>query len=158
VADIVQYRIQRWSLDGVKRAEINRTVDWFRPHDNFRYPVDIASEAHPPGLISIHQDNTGLLWTILRVPDRRWKSALGQRTNVYGRSAIGVLDREKYWDTIVEVIDPTSGKVIASTRVDAVLERFVHDRQAFQYKEDESGEPSVVIWQFRLINQTGRTP
>jgi hypothetical protein len=155
-ADIVRYRIQQWSLAGAKLKEIVRNVDWFRPHTTFPYPADRASQPPPPGVISVHQDSTGLLWTLVRVPDPRWKNAVGPRQNVLGRTVTGVLDRDRYWDTLVEVLDPTTGNLVASLRVDVVLQRFVANRSAFHYYEDSVGEPTIVIWRFSLVEQPRR--
>jgi hypothetical protein len=155
-ADIVRYRLQQWSLEGRKLKEINRNVDWFRPHTTYPYPSDISSQPPPPGLVSVHQDSSGLLWTLIRVPDPRWRSAVGPRRNSAGRNSIGVLQRSRYWDTVVEAIDPLTGTLVASYRLDAVLNRFVANRMAFQYEEDEVGEPRIVIWRFQVIESNRR--
>jgi hypothetical protein len=60
-----------------------------------------------------------------------------------------IRNRRQYWDTIVEIIDPAAGTVLASVRVDGVLEFFTPEGYAVEYVEDASGVPSLVVWSVR---------
>jgi hypothetical protein len=68
-------------------------------------------------------------------------------------------DANKLFDTILEVIDPKSHAVLASTRLTPRLERFLGDGLLASYREDGMGWPFIQIWRIGLERiQKGGTP
>jgi hypothetical protein len=59
-------------------------------------------------------------------------------------------DLERLYDTIIEVIDLRSGKLILSNRFPQRLLGFVFGQMASSYEEDAKGNPRYVIWSLRV--------
>jgi hypothetical protein len=57
-------------------------------------------------------------------------------------------DRNALLDTVVEVIDPEQGTVLASLRVEEALHGFAADGVAYSFSETEV---RIQIWALRLI-------
>jgi hypothetical protein len=66
------------------------------------------------------------------------------------RGAPGVNDR--VWDSIVEVIDPRNGAVMARTQLDQHMQRFAAPGVLFSYAETEYGVPQISLWRLRLAS------
>jgi hypothetical protein len=157
-ADVNQYRLQLWSLDGSLVREIRREVNWFEPWSTQVAREDRERVPPVPRTIAIQRDSAGLLWILIRVAGRDWKSALVSSKDPYGRPMLGIGDKNVYHDTIVEVIDPRTNQLLASTRVEGWLCMMAGDRLAAQYWEDEEGYPHLRVWQFNLTAKGGNTP
>lgn len=100
------YVLQQWNIDGRLLRTIRRDTPWY---PRVQPPT---SPEHPPGpsLRALHVDSAGYLTTVIRVDDERWRW-IPDRT----------LRREsevELFDLIVEVIDPASGRLVASRRFD----------------------------------------
>ncbi|MDP2956353.1 MAG: hypothetical protein Q8N53_08020 [Longimicrobiales bacterium] len=135
-----QYLLERWTVAGEKRLSIVRSVPWFRPHDDY-------SMTPPPPLIgALWEAPDGLLWVAIRVADPEWERAMEIRPGRPKR----VVNYNKFYDTILEVIDPEKGEVLASRRVDPFLEHFLGGGLMASYREDESGWPFVQVWRISM--------
>jgi hypothetical protein len=62
----------------------------------------------------------GLIWVNITVPDDEWAEGLVESPYPEG-TGYEIGEADKYYDTIVEVIDPDRGEVIASQRYDEWL-------------------------------------
>lgn len=150
VAHLVRYTLEEWKLSGQKIRELVRDVKWFRPHTNAG--IDFAHPEKPPkpGLVDIRRDAAGLLWVAIHVADNNFRRALGPVKGMYGRKVIGPIDNNRYYDTIIEVIDPRTARLVASARFDDSL-RFVGETAyVIAYHEDEEGFPYIHASEIRL--------
>jgi hypothetical protein len=64
-------------------------------------------------------------------------------------------DFARAFDTIIEVIDPTEKRLIASARFDAYLTNFVGLGTALGFREDAIGVPALDLWEVRLNTHGG---
>ena len=78
----------------------------------------------------------GLLWTATWVADEDWKEGIG--------AAPSPLELDRLLDTILDVIDPASGALIARTRRDEALRGTGDDALLFGVREDR-GIPRAVL-------------
>lgn len=146
-APLTRYTVERWDLEGSLRAAYARQVDWFPPHEQYGFRDD---EPPNPGLIAITTDDQGHLWTMVRIAGENWQSGVGL-VDPPGRPAHrGITDYAAYYDTVIEVIDPASGELIASTKVESYLVRFLGDNLVVGYREDAAGYPSIRIWRLTV--------
>lgn len=153
-AHLLEYRIERWTIEGTQEDELVREVDWFQPNTN---PGFVDAESPPnPSLAEIEVDENGFLWVLIGVADEDWRDGLGLRPGVYGRERILPTSDEKYYDTIIEVIDPETGFLLATERVPERLRRLKPGGYAASYREDEEGYPFIDIWRVRIERTTGR--
>lgn len=142
-AAINEYRIALWQLGGRKLLELVRQPRPFAPWAETR----LISPSDPPQAIirAIHQDASGYLWVLYHVPDSRWHEAVEQMRTPEGSSWVG--DRDRLFDTVLEVIDPGRRIVLASGRLDAALEGFADDGVAFSFSE---ARRQIELWQVRV--------
>lgn len=148
------YRLERWHVRGSLEQVLTRDVPWFRPW-TARGPIS-PEGGRVSELTSLGLDPaTGLLWVLIRVPsdDPEWVDGLISETVPSGRTYYGVGDASRVYDTVIEAVDPATGQVVATRRVDPAFEAIVAPGLALSYAEDEVGNPFVQLWRLEL---TGR--
>lgn len=122
-----------------------RPAEWFPSPD----PASLIRRNYgtmPPlsELGGVSQDASRYVWTIARVGDPRWKSIMEQ----VNASEYAITDYNRYFDSIVERIDLSTGHVIASTKVDVVLRQFIGPGLAWYSSEDDDGYARIHIVRF----------
>jgi hypothetical protein len=119
VAPMDEYRIERWSLDGELRAVFlgDGSIGFDREE------LDEVRGLRPRTVLSaVRQDASGLVWVKLHVPRADWK-------DVVGAADEEELSDLRLTDTLLEVVDPASGTVVASRRLPGRHTRFFGDHQ-----------------------------
>lgn len=110
-----RYRLEHWDTAGVLLGVIERSPAWFLP-----YRQSLATsraQAPSPMLMDAWFDAAGRLWVLGKAADPQWAAGLTASGDDSSRSeAIG--DPDKVYDTILEVLDPASGALLAQTRFD----------------------------------------
>lgn len=110
-----EYVVEHWSLDGELLASLSRPNVYTGPRNE-------DPSAPQPSIAALREDDDGLLWVYILVADARWREQLGRpigRPGQHGGEADFVGTKHEYRDTIVEVIDPKTGDLLARTRLDA---------------------------------------
>jgi len=128
-----KYELEKYSADGRLLQSMSRMADWFVPHTNILPPRDVNSDPPNPKFRELTVDNDGMLWAMVWVADPDWKE---------GYDPYALMDDDKVYDTVLERIDPASGRVFARTRSGYALKK-VH------IVGPMSGEPLF----FRTIQQ-----
>ena len=142
-----KYVLELWNFSGQKVGELERSVSWFRPHDG---SLDKPNAPPKPVIMDIRMDSTGKLWVIAHVADQNWTSGLGTVRGLYNRQVRGVADANKYWDSIIEVIDPVAGTLVASQRFDQILRWIGESAYASAYRQDATGVPFIDVFRVSL--------
>lgn len=143
-AHLNQYRIELWSTEGRKLRELRRTVPWFPAYLANRAP---SRSVPPPTLLGqVRQDRAGRLWVRIRVPDANWRRAVRPG----GPHGVTVSDHDRYVDTIIEVIDPRRGRLLASRRFDAAVD-FVGDDLLGAVVTGPDEVPYYHLWRARFV-------
>jgi hypothetical protein len=64
------------------------------------------------------------------------------------------------YDSMIEVLDPATGRLLASTRIDAALGFLLPGGYAASYREDDGGNPFIDIWRMEVVEESagGRSP
>jgi hypothetical protein len=148
VAHQSRYRIERWNLDGELEAVLERDVQWFEPHAD---PLLPSPDKLPAPLLTdvAFDPDTELLWVAISVGDPEWRRALVTGPEREG-SGYEIGEWDGYHDTIVEVIDPERGEVIASTRIDQRLWSLDGRMFGASYFEEDGVYPRIEVWRFTL--------
>lgn len=102
-----RYEIEAWDTLGNYRGTLRRNVDWFRPWK-------LPDTGPAPTLRSLWHDGR-YLWVLITVQDLSWK---GPFPDPFGPN-----EYHKVWDTMLEVIDPRTGELVASQRFPNLMER-----------------------------------
>ena len=143
-----KYVIELWNPAGDRVAELVRQAEWFRPYD--RYWLPSLKDRPAPRIMGVWEDGDGNVWTIVHVGDRRWKRGLAKGIPAEGQMMYPIEDEQRVYDTIVEVIDPSTGRVVASRRFDETFDVVVEPNLVAGYREADDGRPYVEIWQVHL--------
>lgn len=106
------YLLHSYRLDGERVHELRRVVDWFEPGGQPRR----SSESPPEPLIGfIHCSPEGHLWVLSWIPAEGWDEL---DLSAYESH---VARNHDIYDSVLEVIDPDTGVVVARTRFDEFI-------------------------------------
>lgn len=142
-----EYRLQRWSLDGVRLGEWVRNVDWFPRH--YTEPLPDPERPPAPYIVDIAGLTNGRVVVLIAVPDPRWREGIVPSPVPEG-TGYQIGDANRYFDTMIELIDPERAVVLGSTRVDAFLVSMLDASTALSYRETEAGFPRADVWRFHF--------
>lgn len=136
---------------GTTMRSLRRDVDWFPP-GMAPIPRGQAGSIEPKPLIfDVVEDSTGLLWVLIGVSDPDWRSAV--RPGGDG-DHVQVIDDHGYRDTVIEVLDPENGIVLATARIDERVTQFVGPGLVGAVLEDTpDGVPIFQTWTVRLVTR-----
>ena len=152
---LTEYVLERWNNNGHRSLHFLREVSWFKPHEDFGFRWS-PDEAPNPGIYALHEDEKGLLWVAIRVPDPLYRTAYVLRPGRFdreGKPRMGVDDFSRYYDTVIEVIDPEHATVIASSRMDAAIVDFTRDGLLFSQSYTEDSVPCVEVWRGMILTK-----
>jgi hypothetical protein len=143
---------RRYVIEGYRHdrkiQRIARNVPWFEPH--FSAPRFHPEEPPPPVLRHIRCDADGLLWVLVGVADPDWQKSLQPAPNS-PHGGYRPTQLSGYFDTIIQVFDTQSGRLVASGRMDYSIDFFPADHVIGEYRESATGEPSLVLRRLALI-------
>lgn len=146
---ISQYEFVKLSVYGDTLATLRRTGSVFGEGPYSPTPFDAGDPAPSPRVHRLFLDADGLLWVVFIVAGEGWEAA------VRDRPVEGVPDPQGVWDSMVEVIDPRSGRLLARRRLPHYLGavRTISDsgRVMVQYVAERSdGTLSVQVLELTL--------
>ncbi len=151
-----RYVLERWNIRTARvEASLTRRSDSFKPHWLPEIVAPNPSTAPAPYIIGSGLDPSGRIWVYSLMPDPNWRRALGPKRLMGGREIYPVTDIDRYYDTLVEIIDPASGRLVASHRVDPALTAVAaYDHAAGMDHSSSAIDRGffVVVWKFTLAN------
>lgn len=145
-----RYSVKLWhAFEGRKLRELRREVDWFPPGS----PAEplTADRPPPPRLTALGDDGRSRLWTKVSVADPQWREAV----EMAGDGAhVEVTDPVQYNDTVIEVLDSTTGEALARFKFDRGF-FFVDLREGLVGRNllDEALVPRFKIYRLKLVPQ-----
>jgi len=149
-AHVTRYRIDLFDPERQLVRHFHRRVDWFQPWT--REPSGSFRSRPPlPRVANIAFSDEGYLQVYLLVPDSEW-------TPPSPDNPIGVTPEgfSRHFDTLVEVIDPSSGDILATERFDDRVSPT--STGAFAYSIRGSDGPRHEVYVFRVKLTTGTRP
>lgn len=137
-----EYRLERWTFDGRKLAELVGDREWFKPWVN--RPDDRSPHRPPkPFLSALTSDHAGRLWVLFGIASPRWSEALDTLRDQMGSRLIrpgGI-----YRNSVLEVVDPTRSALIASTRIEGSWTGFADSRHLWRTWIDAGREARTIV-------------
>ena len=129
IREVGTYTIELWGVgERAPRRVIARDAPWYPPFPESGTLRPSVDRPPQPKVVGFWQDESGLLWVALRVPDRRWRSAIVSAAPVGARRGaaseglgVEVTNPGHYTDTRIEVIDPVRGRLVAVQQFDLAL-------------------------------------
>ncbi len=137
-----QYVIDIWDTTGVLRRRLERQAGWFPPWSRQATPRREGDPAPRPmpHISHVFVDSHNRLWSSGLVAERRWRPLA---------TIPEVRDLRRQYDTIIEVIDLSSDRLILSQRFDEAL--FLLDGGLLaSMSEDEDGLLHYLIWRAEI--------
>jgi hypothetical protein len=112
------WKLEQWDTAGTRLRVLEPHADWLSlASDTAGSGTSLGQHPPPPRIVGGWTDAAGRLWILGEMADRQWQRGLGS----HGSPTTGevtVIDEDKYYDAIVEVRDPISGRLISSVRLD----------------------------------------
>lgn len=136
-----EYRVEHWTAAGVRDVYLLRQPDW---HTLLHSTVGPAGNAEtmdqpPTSHWGVAETADGLLWVLSRVADPGRRNApLDTLRTVEGQFVVSG-DGDRSWDSVIELIDPVRGTVVASQRFDLRFVLLLPSGKVVSAKETESG-------------------
>ncbi|HEX7239674.1 MAG TPA: 6-bladed beta-propeller [Longimicrobiaceae bacterium] len=143
-----RYVVEAWDSRGVLHLALERRPGWFAP---WLEPGPSPRLAPPRPLVAaIREDAQGRVWVLLHVADQNWRKRALRR--VGSEYEITPEDQDHFYDTVIEVLDPRTGRLVASARHPRYVRGFAGDGLLYTYREDADGVPAYEVWRTRLTS------
>lgn len=139
-----RYVFEQWNPeDGTRRRRVPVRSPWFvESHsDSSDWTV------RPTDVIEAAWEKEGVLWALIRVADNKWNSLLGSPV---AERALDPEDYDKRFDSMLEAIDPESGRVLASRRFDRILWGRSSASALLAGRIEGGKTPGIDVWRFGL--------
>lgn len=142
--------IERFSLDGRRNLRI-------------RYSADAEPRGGPPGpkaqRYAMLQPDGQTLWVVTLVPDPDWRRGSHVPPTpdlVHGTDAVVIKSRPRLWDSLIDVIDVGSGRILARARLDEWVTHVFPGGGLLIHDERPDGTPVTALEALRFIPQQPR--
>jgi hypothetical protein len=110
------WRLEHWDTAGHPLGVIERMPAWYPRYGT--YAAGSRQQAPSPTLIGAWFDGAGRLWVMGRAADPHWARGLGPAVADRDGPGATVINPDKAYDTVIEVLDPITGTLLADTRFD----------------------------------------
>lgn len=148
-----RYVIELWDVAGRLLMTWHRQATWYREYDA---PLPTTPDRPPqPYVAAAWADavRSEVLWTATLIEDRRWWRGLGPRTRIEGQWGHPVQDRDAVYDTMLEAVDVSSGRVLAARRLPWGAGLAVGPGLFARHRETDEGIPYLEIWRTALCDE-----
>lgn len=143
-----QYVLELWDTAGALVKTLARRTSWFQPYVERRVG---SGEPAQPWLMAIRENLEGQLLSLVTVPIDDYRRVLGPPRETPRGPRYDVSRKDQLFDTIVEVIDPETGELVASERLPQYLLDFLDDQHVYGYRLSPDGNPLIDVWRLRLV-------
>ena len=127
------YALRDWDLASGRSREFQRDAALFK---------NPPATGPKPAAAHVVQDSDGLVWVAVLVQAPTWRDAIPKGG---GEVSVKQIAWEKYYRTVVEVIDPKSARVVTRKPLDQIVLGFLPGNRAALYSVDADGIPRIQI-------------
>jgi hypothetical protein len=142
---IPEYRIELWTAAGEHVITLERDANWFRPWSvsDLRTP---AAGLQRPRISGLAEDDDARLWVTIAVPNPDWHPS-----STTHELRMSELDPNEMFDTVIEVLDPGKGRVIARAKRKGMVTGFIGGGTVvYTKREDHAGNTLIDVWEMRV--------
>lgn len=152
-----EYRIEEWRRDLSRGRTFVRSVPWMPKVQTLS--AGVTGERPSAYIVALAEDNGQRLWIYSQVPSEDWETALGApRRRPDGRVSYPDRDRGRLFDTMVDVVDLRSNRLLVSQRLRSHVRFVLRNDLVASYREDASATPLLDIARVQLLTTTRREP
>jgi hypothetical protein len=147
-AEHTRYNLYQWGVDGTLRDSLQRRPAWFSVESG----LGIRRSAPEPRVQAVDWDAQGLVWVFLSQPTGiSFAAAMPKRPAGASEVRTDQIAFEKLYRTVIEVIDPNAGRVVARTTIQSLLSTVLPDGRAVFYNVTAEGVPYLEFMTLRLV-------
>jgi hypothetical protein len=143
-----EYKLAEWSANGELVGSIVADPAWLRA--DFRRGGSMAKYRWPTYFAGLREDAQGRIWLLAHVVSENWEVFLPAENPMKVPTPNGFNGLR---NTMLEIIERSTGRLIVRDEVDPMIIGFVDDRHVYSLIEDANGAISIQIWELRIINQ-----
>lgn len=144
------YELEQWTIDGTRIARMRRSAGWL---DTKRKISDGSLGTQPTTYVTdLHIDKEGRLWVLVNVASNDWKEGLKEPDKKEGFTSYPHRDFGLLYDSVVEVIDIKSMKLLQSVRIPGYLRFILSDSHLASLRQSEDGSPVVDLWRVQMTS------
>lgn len=139
VAERLRYHVSKWNTVGERLDSLRRAPGWFH---GFSSGLPGGPKTAPePTIVGISSDSVGRLWIFLRVAAPRWRETWAKWITKNGPLRDGEYPADvlpRIWEltaTRVEILDPTTRRVVHSETLDGFVIGTLSDARVAIYTE-----------------------
>lgn len=136
-----RYELEHWSARGQRTVVVQRRAGWFPSVE--RISRSKWSDPIFPGILSLYQDSTGLLWVLGRAPKENWRPSPENYGSTLQTDPLN-------FDTVIEVLDLNARRVLAIQRYPWVAHRFTESGLVVSHRENTDGVVVADLWRVSL--------
>lgn len=152
-ASMWRYAVDEWSVRGASdrslalKRTLAREADWFPAHPEFS--ADVYESVPPPAALHhVWEDDEGLLWTYVLLPDPDWRPGIPFNPRP-------TWHRDTF-DHRVEVVDPSSGRLVAVGEHEERLSPVCGSKLMYAVTETPAGDLRVKVVEPHLTRAPSR--
>ena len=132
-----KYEIELWDTTGANLQRLIVKPSWFTEWATM--PLLPWREPWPAQVVGIREAADGNLWVASWIAKRDWRAAPAD-------SAVQESGVTNYVDTIIDVIDPVAGRLLATSRLPGIHVLSVNDLYFASYRIGRDGEYIWTLW------------
>ena len=143
------YELQQYSPEGKLLRTVMPTVDWFPPYERH---TDYARPSRPNTAVSgFWVDSLDRAWVVAQAADPKWASAEGEvKQGEGGYEYFEPKSETAVRDGIIDVVDLTTGRSIATYRRDARFGVVADPGVLFEWRFTSDGWSQLDLYQVSL--------
>jgi hypothetical protein len=147
------YVLERWTTDGRRVQALEPRVPPFPGYEGNCCTLDPETPPEPR-VEGVQVDSAGLLWVLYSVAAAEWHRGLV--LDDPDRGTYWVKDWNLVFDSVIDVIDPAAGTLLASVRHDEFFWGWVGEGllPSFRWSGPHSLQPRIHVWKVELLSST----
>jgi hypothetical protein len=135
-----RYEVEERRVDSDEVTTYVRNAPWFQ---KWTQPLDgLHVRPTNPKLLGITADTLGQVWTLTWVADANWKA---------NKVSPQYYETERFVDTMVEVLDSKTGRLVVSHRFNEAINGPSADGLWFTYRLDETDALVTDVWEIAIV-------
>ncbi len=148
-ADVLRYRVSRWSAKGTRLLTFERTASWFATAS--RDWLGNPNTPPPPRIAGIKEDPKGLVWVVTHVASKNWRKGWPRVEAGAREVSVRSIRFDELFSSVVEVIDPQKRTVVARLESERYIVSVLSDGRFAVYSRDSDDVPVITLVRPQLV-------